>query len=522
MANAENTIQFECVRPIEEHARLVMEWRNDLQTLAMSFHTSPKVWPAFYHEFVDNYFTFPELPPLFALANGQRVAFLRFRPVPHPEDQSRRCCDISINVAPEWRNKGIGQQILREAQSWIAQQGYDDLYAEVKIDNIISKKAFLHAGFRQLDDDIKIIFDTGENSPIHRFLATVTEKKQHDGHVFIIAEAGSNWRMGSPSKDLVMAKLLIKLAAEAGADAIKFQVYRPETVYVANAGTSDYLSDAGIKEDIRDIFANLSMPYEMIPELADECRKCNILFMATAFSPADFAAIDPFVPIHKIASYEIGHIHLLELAAKSKKPIFMSTGAANEDEIAWSVNFLKSHHCGPLSLLQCCACYPAKPSTLNLRAIKWLKERFKVNVGFSDHSRNPIIAPIAAVALGATIIEKHFTLDNSLPGPDHAFAITPNELKDMVHAIRQTQLMLGSSIKIVDESEQELRSYSRRGLQALCDINIGDIFQENKNFAILRPGKQSLGVHPGLLSEIIGKPSKRHIPAGSGLQRGDW
>lgn len=518
---SEEILRFECVQPQEEQARLVMNWRNDPQTLAMSYHSAPKEWPEFFHEFCEEYFLFPDLPPLFVLSEGQRAAFLRFRPVTDPENQQRRCCDISINVAPAWRNKGIGQKALQQVQSWTQLQGYEVLYAEVKSCNTVSIKAFQHAGFRQLSDAVKILFDTGEKFPISRFIAELEEAKVEQ-RVFIVAEAGSNWSLGAASRDLAMAKTMIHAAAEAGADAVKFQVFRPETIYVANAGTSDYLSGAGIKKDIRDIFEDLSMPYEMIPELAAECGTCGIQFMASAFSPADFQAIDPFVNVHKIASYELGHIHLLELAAQCGKPIFLSTGASTEDEIAWSVNFLKSRHSGPLTLLQCTACYPAQPGSMNLRAIPWLKERFKVEAGLSDHSRHPVYAPVAAVALGASVIEKHFTIDNRLPGPDHAFAVTPEELKELVQAIRLAEKMLGSWVKRVDESEFELRSYACRGIQALYDIAPGDIFKEDVNISILRPGKQLQGIHPKYISQISGKKAKRAISAGSGLQLGDW
>lgn len=518
-------IELGCVLPTEDHARLIMRWRNDPDTLAMSYNTTPKTWPTFYNEFLTDYFTFPDLPPLFASINGQPVAFLRFKRVPHPENISLRCADISINVSPEWRHKGLGAKILQMAIAWIHQQGYDDLYAEVKTNNEISKKAFLHAGFRQLSDGQKEIFSANETIPILRFLSSQhpqSLKSSNQRHVFIIAEAGSNWRVGTPSSDLTMAKYLIQQAADAGADAIKFQVFRPDTVYVANAGSSDYLADAGIKEDIREIFSHLAMPYDMIPLLAEECNSQNIVFMASSFSRQDFTAIDPFVSIHKISSYEIGHIHLLELAAKSQKPIFLSTGAATEDEIAWSVNFLKSLNAGPITLLQCSACYPAPASSMHLRSIPWLKERFHLPTGLSDHSRDPLTAPIAAVALGATAIEKHFTMDNALPGPDHAFAITPPELKMMVKGIRQAETMLGSSAKMVDPSEIELRYYARRGIQAISHIKKGDPFLEDVNIAILRPGKQPLGIHPRFLNDIIGKAAKRDIPLGHGLQIGDW
>lgn len=519
-------ITFECVRPSEPDGRLIMEWRNDADTLRMSYHTTPKEWQTFFPEFVSEYFSFPELPPLFAIHNGQRVAFLRFRPVAHPQGLNRRCCDISINVAPALRHQGLGQIILKEIQCWIAQQGYDDLYAEIKKENATSKNAFLNAGFHDLGAGVKEMIDTGEQIPIFRLIVAVDQYRIRlqplSNQIFIIAEAGSNWRVGSPLQDLEMARMLIHAAAEAKADAIKFQVFRPETIYVANAGTSDYLSHAGIKEDIRKIFAHLSMPYDMIPQLAAECQSAGIHFMASPFSVADFSAVDPYVSIHKIASYEIGHIRLLDMAARSGKPIVLSTGAATEEEIAWSVDYLKNRKSGPMTLLQCTACYPAMPIAMHLRTIGWLKRRFNLPAGLSDHSRHPLHAPIAAVAFGATVIEKHFTMDNHLPGPDHAFAVMPQELKEMVQAIRQTTLMLGSEVKMIDPSEEELRLYARRGLQALQDIHPGERFHGGKNVAILRPGKQKLGVHPKFIDEVEGQSSKRYIHAGEGIQFNDW
>ena len=218
--------------------------------------------------------------------------------------------------------------------------------------------------------------------------------------VFIIAEAGSNWRMGTPKRDMAMARALIDVAVEAKADAVKFQTYRPETVYVSNAGSSDYLSKAGIKEDIAEIFSDLAMPYEMISELAAYCGKSGIQFMSTPFSAADFAAVDPFVTVHKIASYEISHLRLIELAARSGKPLIMSTGASVEDDIDWAIQTFRANGGTELALLQCTASYPAPMDSLNLRVIPWLAQRFGVFSGLSDHSRDPTIGPVAAVALG--------------------------------------------------------------------------------------------------------------------------
>lgn len=517
------TIEFEIVRPIEAHARVIMDWRNDPVTLQMSYHTNPKTWETFFPEFKEEYFCFPDLPPIFALLRGHRVAFLRFKPVEDPINPRRRCCDVSINVSPQFRGRGIGTACLKEIKDWIAQQGYHDIYAEVKKNNTASQKAFEQAGYTRLQDDVKNLEEIGESISICRYLAQLTSQdKPVEKKVFIVAEAGSNWRMGTPKKDNAMAQTLIDVAAEAGADAVKFQLFRAQTVYVKNAGAFDYLSKAGIKDDITSILADLAMPYEMVHDLSAYCHKVGIEFMSTAFSKVDFATVDPFVTIHKIASYELSHIHLIEAVAASGKPLFMSTGAANEEEIDWAVTTYRKLGGKSLTLLQCTASYPARPESMNLLAIPWLKNRFKVNVGLSDHSRHPTCAPVAAVALGATVIEKHFTLSNSLPGPDHAFAVTPSELKEMVHAIRKAEQMLGAPMKRVHEDEIELRKHARRGIQAIKNITKGDVFHEGGNIDILRPGQQSLGIHPKYLIELEGKPAKRDIPLGRGIQREDY
>ncbi|TCS62994.1 N-acetylneuraminate synthase family protein [Varunaivibrio sulfuroxidans] len=338
---------------------------------------------------------------------------------------------------------------------------------------------------------------------------------------FIIAEAGSNWRMGTAARDLAMAKTLIDIAREGGADAVKFQTYRAETVYVANAGSSDYLSSSGIEDDIQDIFSDLAMPYEMIGELAAYCKGQGIAFMSSPFSPADFAAVDPFVQVHKIASYEISHIRLIELAARTGKPLVISTGASTEDDIAWAVGHFRAHGGGELALLQCTSRYPAPLDSLNLRVIPWLRDRFGVVAGLSDHSREPAIAPAAAVALGARVIEKHYTVDNRLPGPDHAFALLPGELKEMVDHIRAVERALGDGVKAVHAVEDELAAYARRGVQAIRDIAPGERLREDENFAILRPGKQILGSHPRHLDRIEGHTARRAIAQGEGIAPDD-
>lgn len=339
--------------------------------------------------------------------------------------------------------------------------------------------------------------------------------------VYIIAEAGSNWRGGTPERDQEMARSLIAVAAAAGADAIKFQTYRPESVYVRNAGESGYLAGAGIKKSIYDIFADLAMPYEMLEGLADYCRQQGIAFMSTPFSVADAEAVDPFVDVHKVASYEINHVRLLQWLAKTGKPLILSSGAADQNDIAFALETLYAAGAADVVLMQCTARYPAPLESLNLKAIMQLQERFQVPVGFSDHSRDPIVAPVAAVALGARVIEKHFTLHNRLPGPDHIFALCPDELVRMVSAIRDAEKTLGSGEKEVHADEQELREFAVRSLQAMRNIQIGEILQEGVNFDVLRSGQCSKGLHPKYLRQVQGTRAKVSIAAGQGIRKDD-
>ncbi|MBL6945320.1 MAG: GNAT family N-acetyltransferase [Rhodospirillales bacterium] len=515
-------MSLEICRPIEEHARLIMAWRNDPHTLNMSFHREPKVWDAFWPEFRDTYFAHPALPPMFVRADGERVAFLRFVPVSHPEQAGGAVVDISINVAPAARGCGHGRAALKQGSEHVQRcAGVDCVVAEIRVENEGSKRAFDAAGFRFFDETDKTVQDTGERCRIATYILDLTPRYWRAGGVKVIAEAGSNWRMGTPARDLAMGRKLIDIAVDAGADSVKFQTYRAETVYVENAGSSDYLSKSGIKQSIRDIFSDLAMPYEMVGELSAHCKESGIGFMSTPFSPDDFAAIDPHVEAHKIASYEISHAHLLRLAGGCGKPLVLSTGASTETDIAWAVDTYRAAGGRDLCLLQCTAKYPAPMDSMNLRAIPWLKARFGVTAGLSDHSRDPLAAPLAAVALGARVIEKHFTVDNRLPGPDHAFALTPDELKQMVAGIRAAEQTLGSGVKAVLGAETELAAYARRGVQAIRDIAKGEILREGDNIAVLRPGNQPLGVHPRFLETLEGRLAARAIATGEGLRPED-
>jgi len=319
-------------------------------------------------------------------------------------------------------------------------------------------------------------------------------------HTFIIAEAGSNWKCGSYEEDLKQAKKLIKIASKSGADAVKFQTYKSNTVYADKAGRSEYLS----------------MPYEMIPELKENCQKENIIFMSTPFSVEDAKNINPHVPIHKVASFEINHIRLLEYLAKTKKPILISTGASTFDEIDFAVNLIKKYN-NSIGLLQCTSKYPSPTESLNLSVIPKMKERYNLPIGFSDHSMDPLIGPLTAVGLGATFLEKHFTIDRNLPGPDHPFALIPEELEMMVKSIRHADKAKGDGEKIILDVENELLCFAKRRIQAIKNIKKGEILKEGVNIEILRPGNKTRGLDPRLMNEVDGKKAKDDISLGEGI-----
>ena len=348
-------------------------------------------------------------------------------------------------------------------------------------------------------------------------MAKIHLKIDDPNHTFIIAEAGSNWKSGSYEEDLEQAKKLIKIASKAGADAVKFQTYKADTVYAYNAGNSNYLAEQGINKEINEIFEYLSMPYEMISELSQICNDEKIIFMSTPFSVEDAKQIDPFVSLHKIASFEINHVRLIEFLSKTEKPILISTGASTFDEIDFAVNLIKNNKNNEIGLLQCTSKYPAPIESLNLSAIPKMKERYNIPIGFSDHSVEPLIGPLTAVGLGATIIEKHFTLDKNLPGPDHSFAITPQELELMVKSIRQADKTKGNGKKMILDEEQELLLFAKRRIQAIKDIRKGDILKEGFNFEVLRPGNRIRGLEPRFLDKINGAKSTKDVLKGDGI-----
>ena len=330
---------------------------------------------------------------------------------------------------------------------------------------------------------------------------------------FIIAEAGSNHN-GS----LEQAQRLIDVAAEAKADAVKFQLFRASKLYPPTAGQSDYLN---LDRPIYDIIQEMEMPYEWLPKLSAYCQRAGIIFLASAFDEESANELEPYVPAHKIASYEMTHLPLVRHIASKGKPVIISTGTAHLEEVHETVDaFLKSGN-EELMLMQCTASYPASTESLNLRAIPTMNAAFGVPVGLSDHSRDPLVGPLAAVGLGASLVEKHFTLSNRLPGPDHQYAVEPNELRLMVKKIREVEKAFGSGEKETQSVERELRRFARRSIFATQDIASRDALT-SKNVAVLRCGNLQPGLEPKFYGELLGRPANHDIKAGSVIHQQDY
>ncbi len=326
----------------------------------------------------------------------------------------------------------------------------------------------------------------------------------HDGPCFVIGEAGSNHN-GSLSQALA----LIDVAADAGCDAVKFQVFKAKRLYPKAAGQSDYLGDA---RSIYDIIAAMELPEDWLPQLRDYAWGKSLAFVVSPFHEEAVEVLAPHVDALKIASYELTHAPLLEACAATGLPLIMSTGASTMDEVAQAVAVLERAGCAELALMQCTAAYPAPPESVNVRAMVTMRDRFQLPTGLSDHSFDPTVAPMTATALGAALIEKHYTLSKKLPGPDHAFAVEPAGLESMVRSIRAVEVVRGRGHKVVHGAEEELRSFARRVVMTTREVRAGEAFSRD-NVDVLRRGKLVGGLAPSELERILECTAAVDVPA---------
>ncbi len=319
---------------------------------------------------------------------------------------------------------------------------------------------------------------------------------------FIIAEAGVNH-----NGKLELAKRLVDVAVEAGADAVKFQTFKSEGVVTAGLNSVDY-AKKNIGKDVGqlEMIKSLELNYEDFVSLKKYCDKKEIIFLST---PHSFDAIDfleDLVPAYKFGSGDITNIPALRHAAKKGKPIILGTGMSTLDEVGYAINAIKSEGNEQIIALHCTTNYPCPLEDVNLSAMITIQRELDCLVGYSDHTLG-LSVPIIATAMGAAVIEKHFTIDKSLPGPDHKASLEPDELKSMVKEIRKTEKILGSFDKKPTKSEKKIMNLVRKSIVAKKDIEKGSIINEGM-IIIKRP---STGLRPTDLDKIVGKKAKRCI-----------
>ena len=326
-----------------------------------------------------------------------------------------------------------------------------------------------------------------------------------DEPCFVIAEPGSNHN-GS----LDTALKLIDVAADAKADAVKFQTFRAEDHYVKNTPQFSYLREIAPDVSTFELIKRNEMPRKWHAVLRKHAEERGIIFLST---PSDRAAVDELVDQHamgaiKIASFEAVDLSFIDYCARKGRPMIIATGMCSLGDIEDVLATTERAGNRQVVLLHCVSLYPTQPEQVNLRAMQTLAAAFDVPVGLSDHTMG-IEIPIAAVALGATVIEKHYTLDRRLPGPDHPFAVEPDELKAMVAGIRKVQKALGSPLKRQLPEEAEMARLGRRSVVALVRISEGTILTADMLTA-KRPG---YGIAPKFISLLVGRPARRTIEA---------
>ncbi|MCL2116402.1 MAG: N-acetylneuraminate synthase [Methanobrevibacter sp.] len=312
--------------------------------------------------------------------------------------------------------------------------------------------------------------------------------------IFIIAEIGVNH-----NGDINLAKKMIKEAAKSGANAVKFQTFITEDMITKNTKKAKYQEKNSKGSSQAEMIKKLELSKDDFFELSNYARSNNVLFLSSPFDIKSVDLLDKLdVPGFKIGSGELNNFELLEYIEKKGKPIIISTGMSTLEEIQETYNFIKNKD--QLIILHCITGYPSKFEDANLKFITTLKEKFEVPIGFSDHSLGIELA-IASVGLDVCVIEKHFTIDKTLDGPDHKASLEPQDFKAMVDAIRNVEIAMGDGERTMCESELEIKKVARKSIVAAVDIPKGSILNK-KMLAIKRPGT---GIEPKYLKSLIDK-----------------
>lgn len=318
--------------------------------------------------------------------------------------------------------------------------------------------------------------------------------------VLIIAEAGVNH-----NGDINIAKELVREAKRCGADIVKFQTFIPEKLASRHAVMADYQKkNLGFDEPQDVMLGRLTLKQEEYVLLADYCREIGMQFLSTPFETESMRFLNGLQDIWKIPSGEITNYPYLVEIAKTGKDIILSTGMSTLQEVEDALTVLRGNGAGKITLLHCTTNYPTPYEDVNLKAMQTMQDAFGLEVGYSDHTQG-IEVPIAAAALGAVVIEKHFTLDRTMEGPDHKASLEPDELEAMVRAIRNIEKAMGNGVKIPSESERPNIAVARKSIIAAAGIRAGDILTE-ENLTTKRPGT---GISPMRWNEVLGTRAVR-------------
>ena len=495
----------------DDDAKLIMNWRNDPITLVNSFRILRFEWNEFKEIFYNKYFN-NNIPPLFGMYNNEKIAFIGTK------DIDKETIEISINIGPDFRNKKLSVQILKEALKYINLH-YPNIItinAEIKYFNQASIQCFRKSNFHF--KEIKII--NKEN--IHLYQYKFQENNKHsifninnrkigkEYSTYIIAELSCNH-----NQDIQLAYQLIDAASEAGADAVKLQTYTADTMTLN--------SDKPIFKDclkgtlwegktLYELYSKAYTPWEWHEELKVHANSKGLDLFS---SPFDVSAVDFLeslnMPAYKIASFEITDHVLIKKIAQTGKPVIISSGMASLNELNDAITILRENGCTQIAMLKCTSAYPAKPEDANLNTIKHMMDTFNVIGGLSDHTLG-IEVPIASVVLGGRIIEKHFKLTEKSDSEDDAFSLTPKEFKQMVDSVRKVEKTLGI-IKYAGVNSESKSKKFRRSLFVVKDIKEGELFTK-ENIKSIRPAN---GLHTKYYEEILGKKASQNIELGTPL-----
>lgn len=497
------------VKKNEKDGKLILKWRNDPITRKCFFNQKFQYWDNFKKIFFDKYFL-NYIPPLFAIYNNKKIAFIGLK----NNENFKNSINISINLNPEYRGKKLAVPIILKILIYI-NNNYPEIkniIAEIKEFNIPSIKSFEKCNFKLINklfknDSTILVYNFNMENLKFCINGKIIGKNYP---TYFIAELSCNH-----NQDIKQAYKLIDEAHKSGANAIKLQTYTADTMTINS--DKPYFKDC-LKgsiwegETLYNLYKRAYTPWEWTQELKEYANK---LGMDLFSSPFDVTAVDFLeeleIPCYKIASFEIVDHVLIKRIAQTGKPVIISSGMASRGELEEAVNLLRKNGCNQIAMLKCTSAYPAKPEDANLITLQNMAQTFDVIPGLSDHTLG-VEVPITAVALGAKIIEKHFTLSRESGSPDDAFSLTPDEFKQMVDSVRIVEKAIGKVTYGGTKSEEECKKF-RKSLFIVKDVKRGDILTK-ENIRSIRPG---YGLHTRYYEEILGKKVREDIERGEPL-----